>query len=283
MSLDSSPSEGDSEDHVSTSSDSSGASTLATDQEDVFGLISNAGLPLNEALEPYSSNGWPLQPPITEPEDWDGDSPYQSIVNVLRHEATLPLRQLLPPGYHPITSSALEMNGSDDTSIRRRQPQRRPNRLALVNGCSPHDETVDAVVDGLVDDDVDREDEVRSETSAEAEPMELDGYPSDSEVSAASSMTTAAHFWNSVTDAAATPLVPSASPGELARRARGLSQWRTQVPSRRALHSRLPAFGPTCRVPFLPTSSLRECMDSVYFCRCSGNHQVGILAFDEFS
>ncbi|VDM25113.1 unnamed protein product, partial [Hydatigera taeniaeformis] len=35
MSLDSSPSEGDSEDHVSTSSDSSGASTLATDQEDV--------------------------------------------------------------------------------------------------------------------------------------------------------------------------------------------------------------------------------------------------------
>lgn len=151
------------------------------------------------------------------------------------------------------------MNGSDASFSRRRQPQRRSNRPTLVNGCSLHDETIEVVADGMMEDEVDREGEVISETSAEADSVEIDGYPSDSEVSvASSSMTTAAHFWNSINDATATPVV-SLSPCELARRARGLSQWRTQILPRRVIQSRLPAFGPTCRVPFLPTSNLREC------------------------
>lgn len=71
MLMGSSYSEDDSEDQASVSSGSSAASTLATDQEDVFELISDASLPLSEVLEPYMSNGWPLQPPLAEPHTWD--------------------------------------------------------------------------------------------------------------------------------------------------------------------------------------------------------------------
>ena len=173
------------------------------------------------------------------------ESSYQSTVNALRFEATLPLRQVLPPGYHPL-SSALGMNGFDGVQTHRRQPLRRSNRPVLLNGCSPHEEKM---LDGSLEDESERSEDA----SLDADSAEVDGCPSDfSEVSISSS----SMAWNA-SDATPTPSWRALSPGELAKRARVLLQWRSQAPLKR-LQSRLPAFGPTCRVPFLPTASLRE-------------------------
>ncbi|KAM7540007.1 hypothetical protein Aperf_G00000031891 [Anoplocephala perfoliata] len=263
--LDSFSSQQSEDDDVDSVSDNR-FSTEATSEEDLAGLRADAVVSLREVLESALDNGWKPQEvfsnsrPCTSEMDSssaDFDSPYQSMVNSLRHEATLPLRQLLPPGYHPISTTTVGINGSDGVYSRRRHPSRRSNRptgSALLNGCSTHEDssTNDSVVDGLDDGFLDGDGEMISpETSLEygTEAMEVDGCRSDSEQSAASSL-----LWNTPTDAppSFTPLPPA----ELARRARGLSSLRVKTTTGRLLQCRLPSFGPTCRVPFLPTPSL---------------------------
>lgn len=87
--------------------------------------------------------------------------------------------------------------------------------------------------------------------------MEVDGYPSDSDLSVASSLQVT---WNNGETTSTPPQqsFPPLPPAELARRARGLEALRVQTPTRKLMQSRLQAFGPTCRVPFLPTPSLCE-------------------------
>ncbi len=244
-------------DNLSTDSNpSSVSSSLATDKEDVAGLIADMELSLNDLLEPYMSNGWVPQarPEPLESDDDSESQSYQAAVNTLRHEATLPLRQLLPPGYHPISGPTLSMNGGSDSppmNTRRRQSGRRTtNRTAtvpapMVNGGSPSafTEDDDMLYDSLGEDvSEDSSSEVCSVMSSQ-EPLE--------------------------------EIIPL-SPGEMSRRARTIAHLKQalQTKSRRSLHTQLQAYGPTCRVPFLPTSTLCEFLDylhvqsSVFLCRC---------------
>ncbi|VDO01654.1 unnamed protein product [Rodentolepis nana] len=272
---------GDYEDIDSVSS--SHLSNGSTSEEELIGLRSDAALPLHEVLETALDNGWTPQQRSTALEGMlcnfdldssatDFDSPYQVTVNALRHEATLPLRQLLPPGYHPIstTSIPLGINGSDGdnggvgVALRRRQPPRRsnrPNAGVLLNGSSTHEDsfTNDSLMDCIDYNNDYLDGEGISEASGDGgyvELMEVDGYPSDSEVSVASSLVTCL---NGETLCVPTqPSFPPLPPSELARRARALEALRVQTPTMKLMHSRLSAFGPTCRVPFLPTPSLCE-------------------------
>ena len=154
------------------------------------------------------------------------------------------------------------MNGFDGAPPHRRQPLRRSNRPILLNGCSPHEEYT-RTLDGSLEDESERSED----TSLDADSAEIDGCISDfSELSIPSSSVP----WNTSGTGVATSASPwrTLSPAELARRARVLLQWRTQAPLRRS-QSRLPAFGPTCRIPFLPTSSLRESFRLLMFYSCS--------------
>ncbi|VDD75587.1 unnamed protein product [Mesocestoides corti] len=236
------------------STDSSVSSSLDTDKEDLAMLIAESELPLDEVLEPYISKGWKRQMKAHELPDSDcnevekdmcssdTESAYQSTVNSLRHDATLPLRQLLPPGYQPISASAV--NGGEPSLARRRQSVRRVGRPPLVNGGSPV-----AMTDEVAEDSEEREDEDTPDTDAGlVESSEDADDVSESGVSEASSLPT--------------PLPEAMSPGELARRARGIAHWKTNplqaATSKRLVQTHLPAFGPTCRVPFLPTQTLCE-------------------------
>ncbi|VDL19810.1 unnamed protein product [Hymenolepis diminuta] len=272
--------DGGDDDDDSDSVSSSHFSNASISEEDLIGLRSDAALPLHEVLESALDNGWTPQQQSTAlegrildfdldfPSSVDLESPHQSTVNALRHEATLPLRQFLPPGYHPISTTATltGVNGSDGgsggVSLRRRQLLRRsnrPNSGGLLNGSLTHEDspTNDSPTDGLDDNNDYLDGEGISEASGDGggvEPMEVDGYPSDSELSAASSLVT----WNNgeTTSTSSQQSFPPLPPAELARRARSLEALRVQTPTRKLMQSRLQAFGPTCRVPFLPTPSL---------------------------
>lgn len=225
-------------DNLSSDSSISVSSSLATDKEDVTGLVADGELSLGELLEPYMSNGWSPRTHAwsTEPQDSDedysdeGTISHQVIVNALRHDASLPIRQLLQPGYLPISGSTVSMNGGDSPP-RRRQSSRRSTR-PILNGVSP----------GLLPMEEDEDSEEASEDS-DSETCSIMSLPRE----AVQHHTKQVEPWISL------------SPGEIARRGRNIVHLKQQLlgkNSKRVLRTLLPAFGPTCRVPFLPTSTL---------------------------